>query len=108
MSNSDTATFELSQFGSWYMFAGIEKYLESAYEVCSCDTLLLELDRLEEWEKENGGFYSYDYVPQKFAELRAEIIAQRDALEEYADAYWDEVHAKEARANFEVIEGGKK
>ena len=107
MSNSDTAPFELSQFGSWYMFAGIERYLESAMEVCSCDTLLFELDRLEAWEQENGGYYSYDYVPQKFAELRAEIIAHRDVLEEAADAYWNEVHAKEARANFEVIEGGK-
>ena len=52
--NSDTALFDMSQFGASYLLAGIEVYLETAHEVCQCETLLLELDRLEAWEQRHG------------------------------------------------------
>ena len=106
MSNSDTAQFDLSQFGSWYLLAGIEVYAESAHEVCQCDTLLLELDRLEAWEQVNGGYYSYEYVPARFAELREHITELRDWIEADYERYYAERTAQEARANFTVIEGG--
>ena len=102
MSNSTTFDYQLSQFGSWYLLAGIECYLESAYEVCSCETLLLELDRLEAWEQQHGGFYSYEYVPARFAELR-ERIREHMADLEAAEAEW---YAERAREQFTVIEGG--
>ena len=106
MSNSDTAQFDLSQFGSWYLLAGIEVYAESAHEVCQCDTLLLELDRLEAWEQVNGGYYSYEYVPARFAELRERITELRDWLQAQEDQWYSERAAERARAEFTVIEGG--
>lgn len=108
MSNADTAQFDLSQFGSWYLLAGIECYLESCYEVLSAETLLFELDRLEAWEQEHGGYYSYDYVPARFAELRERITAARDWLQDQQDQYYADRAAQEARDSFTVIEGGKK
>ena len=108
MSNSDTAPFDLSQFGSWYLLAGIECYLESCMEVCSAQTLLLELDRLEAWEQENGGYYSYEYVPARFAELRARIAEHLEWLQDQEDQYYSERFAAECREKFTVIEGGKK
>ena len=106
MSNADTAQFDLSQFGSWYLLAGIECYLESCYEVLSAETLLFELDRLEAWEQEHGGYYSYDYVPARFAELRERITAARDWLQDQEDQYYSERFAAECREKFTVIEGG--
>ena len=102
MSNSDTAPFDLSQFGSWYLMAGIECYLESALEVCSCETLLLELDRLEAWERENGGYYGYEHTQQRFAELRHRIRERLADIEAYEADYY----AERARSEFTVIEGG--
>ena len=104
MSNSDTAPFDLSQFGSWYLLAGIECYLESAMEVCSCETLLLELDRLEAWEQQHGGYYCYEYVPARFAELRERIRQHMADIEAYEADYY----AERARSEFTVIDGGKK
>ena len=104
MSNSDTAPFDLSQFGSWYLLAGIECYLETADMTCQCETLLLELDRLEEWEQQNGGYYSYEYVPARFAELRESIRERLADIEAWESQYY----AERARSEFTVIEGGKK
>ena len=100
MSNSDTFDYQLSQFGSWYLMAGIESYLDDAYEVCQCETLLLELDRLEAWESENGGFYSYEHVPAAFADLRERITERLQWIESEDEAY-------RRRARFTVISGGK-
>ena len=104
MSNSDTAPFDLSQFGSWYLLAGIECYLESAWDGCQCETLLLELDRLEAWERQHGGYYSYEHTQQRFAELRERIREQLADIEAYEADYY----AERARSEFTVIEGGKK
>jgi len=106
MSNSDTAQFDLSQFGSWYLLAGIEVYAESAHEVCQCDTLLLELDRLEAWEQANGAYYSYEYVPARFAELRERITELRDYIDAEDERYYAEREARERRESFTVVEGG--
>ena len=106
MSNMNTFDYQLSQFGSWYLLAGIECYLASAYEICSCETLLRELDRLEAWERENGGYYSYEHVPARFAELRERITEHRDNLEAAQEAWWDEQEEQERRERFTVIEGG--
>ena len=100
MSNSDTAQFDLSQFGSWYLLAGIECYLESTDMVCQCETLLLELDRVEAWEQANGGFYD----PERFTYLRDSISEKMADIEAW-DAQW---YAEKARDSFTVIEGGKK
>ena len=106
MSNSDTAPFDLSQFGSWYLLAGIECYLETVYEAISCETMLVELDRLEAWEQAHGGYYSYEYVPARFAELRERITEARDWLQAQEDQYYSERFAAERREKFTVIEGG--
>ena len=106
MSNSHTFDYQLSQFGSWYLLAGIERYLESCFEVCSAQTLLLELDRLEAWEQQNGGYYSYEYVPARFAALRARITEHLEWLEDEEERYFSNRHAERARAEFTVIEGG--
>ena len=106
MSNCDTAPFDLSQFGSWYLLAGIECYLESSDMTCQCDTLLLELDRLEAWERENGGYYGYEHVQERFAELRQRIVNFRADIEAYDAQYYAERDAQEAREKFTVIEGG--
>lgn len=102
MSNSHTFDYQLSQFGAWYLLAGIECYLESAYEVCSCETLLRELDRLEAWEQQHGGYYCYEHVPPRFAELRERIRQQLADIEAYEADYY----AERARSEFTVIEGG--
>jgi hypothetical protein len=104
MDNSTTFDYQLSQFGSWYLLAGIECYAEAAMETCQCETLLLELDRLEAWEQENGGYYSYEYVPARFAELRERITERLADIEAYDAQYY----AERARSEFTVIEGGKK
>jgi hypothetical protein len=100
LSNSDTAQFDLSQFGSWYLLAGIECYAESAMEVCSCETLLLELDRLEAFEKAHCEFHD----AERFAELRERIESHKADLQAW-DSHCD---AQLAREQFRVIEGGKK
>ena len=101
--NSDTAPFDLSQFGSWYLMAGIECYLESALEVCQCETLLLELDRLEAWEQQHSVHYSSEHTQQRFAELRQRILDHKADIEAYESQYWAEL----AREQFTVIDGGK-
>lgn len=109
MSNSDTAQFELSQSGSWYLLAGIECYLESADYSGTCDTLLLELDRLESWEREHGGYYHItEHVAESFAELRQRIVDYRDDLVVWETQRDNEWYAQEARESFTVIDGGKK
>jgi hypothetical protein len=104
MDNSDTAPFDLNQFGSWYLMAGIECYLESADMSCQCETLLLELDRLEAWEQQHGGYYGYEHVQEGFAELRQRITERLADIEAYDTQYY----AERARSEFTVIEGGKK
>ena len=103
MSNRDTFDYQLSQFGSWYLLAGLECYLESAWDACQCETLLLELDRLEAWEREFGGYYGYEHTQQRFAELRERISQQLADIEAYEADYY----AEKARGEFVVIEGGK-
>lgn len=100
MSNSDTSPFELSQFGLWYILEGIERFIENVEDECQVDTLELELSRIQEWDRENGEYYSYEYYDQlwtRLTELR-EWIQKRD----------NEWYAREAREDFYVIDGGKK
>lgn len=104
MSNSDTAMFDMSQFGSSYLLAGIEVYLETAHEVCQCETLLLELDRLEAWEERHGGFYDLEMVREHFANLRERIVERKADIEAFESQFFADV----ARSKFTVIEGGKK
>lgn len=102
--NSDTALFDMSQFGSSYLLAGIEVYLETAHEVCQCETLLRELDRLEAWEERHGGFYDLDMVRDHFAELRERITDKQAEIEAFESQFF----AEQARSRFTVVEGGKK
>lgn len=104
MSNSDTALFDMSQFGSSYLLAGIEVYLETAHELCQCETLLLELDRLEAWEERHGGFYDLDVVRAHFADLRERIAERKAEIEAFESQFF----AERARSKFTVVEGGKK
>lgn len=104
--NRDTAPYELNQHASWYLLAGIECYLESAMDSCQFVTLLEELDRLEAWEKENGNFYEYDFVPERFAELRGRIqecLDACDAVEEEYDREWRAEQALVRRSEFRVV-----
>ena len=103
MDNSTTFDFQLNQFGSWYMLAGIECYLESADMTCQCETLLAELDRLEAWERENGGYYHLEYVPEGFAALRDRILGRLADIESW-ESQW---YAEQRRGEFTVIEGGR-
>ena len=102
--NSDTALFDMSQFGASYLLAGIEVYLETAHEVCQCETLLLELDRLEAWEQRHGGFYDLDIVQAHFADLRHRIAERKAEIETFESHFY----AERARSQFTVVEGGKK
>ena len=98
MSNSDTFDYQLSQFAAWYLLEGIEQYLECADEVCQCETLLTELDRLEAWERANGAFYAEG----RFAKLREKIELRLEWIERW-ESNW---YAERARSEFRVIEGG--
>ena len=107
MSNSDTAQFELSQFGAWFIRSSCHEFLERAEDTCQLDTLEIELARLEEWEQQNGKFYD----PKDFEKLWTAIAETREWMEERDNLWYDEEaseHAEEARAAFTVIEGGKK
>ena len=103
MDNRDTFDYQLSQFGSWYLIAGIDCYLESAMEVCQCDTLLTELERVEQWEREHGAWYESSSA-MGFARLRQRILDRKADIEAYESQYY----AEQAREQFTVIEGGKK
>lgn len=104
MKDSDTAQFEMSQFGSSYMLAGIEVHLETAYEVCQCEYLLVELDRLEAWEMQHSVFYDLESVRERFAYLRQSIL---DKLAE-AESFETQFYADKARRGFTLVQGGKK
>ena len=104
MSNSETALYDMSRFGSTYLLAGIETYFETAHELCQCDTLLEELDRLEAWEQRHGGFYDLDMVREHFADLRERIAERRAEIEAFESQFF----AERARSKFTVVEGGKK
>ena len=105
--NRDTAPYELNQYGSWYLLAGIECYLEAAMDHCQFVTLMAELDRLEGGEKQHGGFYEYEYAQERFAELRARIpecIDACDAVEEEEyDRQWRAEEAMARRSKFYVV-----
>ena len=98
--NSDTQPFDLSQFGAWYVLAGIEVYAETADSECACQTLLLELARVEAWEKAHGDWYD----SERYTELRERIEGRWDDMIAWA-AQRD---AEDRRERFTVIEGGKK
>ena len=98
--NSDTQPFDLSQFGAWYVLAGIEVYAETADSEYSCQTLLLELARVEAWEQAHGDWYDSD----RYAELRERIEGRWDDL----IAWTAQCDADERRERFTVIDGGKK
>ena len=102
-SNSDTRPFELSQFGSWYLLAGLEQYIENVEDECQIDTLELELDRLEQWESAHGGYYEYDHVRSRFAQIREQLAELREWVQK-RDRLW---YAEELREDFRVIDGGK-
>jgi len=99
MSNCDTAPFELSQFGAWYFLAGLESYLEFADMECQIDTLELELARVENWDREFGGYYN----PEQYVKIRARLAEIREWIQR-CDSEW---YAGEARKEFRVIDGGK-
>lgn len=102
MDNSTTFDYQLSQFGSWYLLAGIECYLETADAACECDALLRELDRVESWERDNGGYYHQEYTRMRFDSLRDRIAERKADIEAFESHYW----AERARSEFTVIEGG--
>ena len=102
MSNSDTFDYQLSQFAAWYLMEGIRQYFECADEVCQCDTLLVELDRLESWELANSGYYTPETIRERFAGLRSAIELRREWLERRESDYY----AERARSEWRVIEGG--
>ena len=98
-SNSDTRNFELSQFGMWFFVAGLGDFLESVDNICMIETLELELDRVEQWDREHGGFYT----DENYDHLRAQIASAREQIEQF-DREW---YAELAREEFRVIDGGK-
>jgi len=104
MSNSDTSPFELSQFGLWYILAGLRQFIENVEDECQIDTLELELSRIEQWDRENGGYYSYEYTQREYAELWTQLAELREWIQK-RDNEW---YAREAREDFYVIDGGKK
>ena len=106
MDNSTTFDYQLNQFAAWYLFTGIVEHLDYVDMVCQCETLLEELDRLEAWEQAHGGFYGYEYVPARFAELRERIVERRDFIEAADERYYAEREARERRESFTVVEGG--
>ena len=104
MSNSDTSPFELSQFGQWYMLAGIEQYIDGIEDECQIDTIELELHKIREWDQEYGRHFDCQYTQNKYAELWAKLAELREWIQQ-RDNEW---YAQEARETFTVIEGGKK
>ena len=65
MSNSDTAQFDLSQFGSWYLLAGIEVLSgervgrgDLSARPCCWSWTVWRLG-----SRQHGGYYSYEHVP---------------------------------------------
>jgi hypothetical protein len=100
LSNSDTADFQLSQFGAWFFLCGLETRLESleSYDICWVETIETELDRVQQWDRDFGGFYKEEY----YTSLREQIAAVREWCEA-ADSDW---YARQARGKFRLIEGG--
>lgn len=104
MSNSDTSPFEMSQFGQWYMLAGIEQYIDDIEDECQIDTIELELNRIQEWDREHGGYFDCQYTQNKYAELWTKLAELREWIQQ-RDRLW---YADCAREDFYVIDGGKK
>jgi hypothetical protein len=67
--NNTRTDYGMNQYVAWYLFAGIEQFVESIDMIPQCETILEELDRLEQWDKKYGGFYS----PERYAELAARV-----------------------------------
>ena len=75
--NNDTRTsYSINQYTAWYLMAGIERYIECIDMLPQCETILKELDRLEQWDKQHGGYYH----PERYAELAARVRDIRAAL----------------------------
>ena len=72
-SNSDARPFELSQHAAWYLMAGMREYLDFYEWECQFDTLLLEIERLRQWDEQFGGYYDAD----RYAEFAGEVRARR-------------------------------
>ena len=67
--NSTRTNYSINQHVAWYLFAGIEQFVESIDMIPQCDTILEELDRLEQWDKKYGGWYD----PERYAALTARV-----------------------------------
>lgn len=67
--NSTRTEYSINQHVAWYLFAGIEQFVESIDMIPQCDTILEELDRLEQWDKKYGGWYD----PERYAALAARV-----------------------------------
>ena len=97
--NSDTLPVELSQFGMWFFLAGLGDYLQSLDNICMIETLELELDRVEQWDREHGPYYE----ETGYEHLRNMIASAREQIEQFDRDFW----AEQAREEFRVIDGGK-
>ena len=77
MSNADTGAYDLSQHAQWMLLAGIDSYIDWMHWECQCDTVLLEIDRAEAWDREHGGYYDperYEALRSRARAVRAEIL----------------------------------
>lgn len=83
MSNSDTGAYELSQHAQWMLLAGIDSYIDWMHMECQCDTVLLEIDRAEAWDREHGGYYD----PDMYAALRTRVRLVRAEIRRN-DMWW--------------------
>ena len=61
--------------------AGMQEYLDFYEWECQFDTLLLELERLRQWDEQFGGYYDAD----RYVEFAREIRARRADVRRYDD-----------------------
>jgi hypothetical protein len=78
-SNSDARPFELSQHAAWYLLAGMQEFMEFYEWDCQFDTLLLELERLRQWDEQFGGYYD----AERYGDFAREIRARRAEVRRY-------------------------
>ena len=77
--NSTRIQYSINQYVAWYLFAGIEQYVESIDMVPQCETLLHELERLRQWDEQHGGYYNaerYEALASRIRFIRA--LMERD------------------------------
>ena len=74
--NSTRTSYSICQFTAWYLLAGIERAVDSIDMEPQCETILDEIDRLEQWDKKHGGWYD----PDKYAALAKRVRSIRAEL----------------------------